>query len=89
VFVRNDDVVLNVTSHVPEWKCCGLSPVKFQSVCVRRIRYSSSHPASEKTIKLLAYAFQSWPLVASTRITRYSSRSGPPSTRVRSTRSPL
>jgi hypothetical protein len=54
VFVRNEDVVLNVTSHVPEWNFCGFRPVKFHSVCVRRIRYSSSQPASEKMIRLLA-----------------------------------
>ena len=59
MFVTNDDVVLNVTSHVPEWNCCGFSPVQFHSVWVRRIRYSSSQPASEKMIRLLAYAFQS------------------------------
>ena len=69
MFVTNDDVVLNVTSHVPEWKPCGLSPVKFHSVCVRRIRYSSSQPASEKMIRLLAYAFQSCPRLGSTRMT--------------------
>ena len=39
-----------------------VQPVKFHSVCVRRMKYSSSQPASEKMIRLLAYAFQSWPL---------------------------
>ena len=59
MFVRNDDVVLNVTFHGAEWNPCGFSPVQFHSVCVRRMKYSSSQPASEKMIRLLAYAFQS------------------------------
>ena len=80
MFVKNDEVVLNVTFHVPEWKCCGFRPVQFHSVCVRRMKYRSSQPASEKMIRHLAYAFQSWPLFGSTRITRYSSRSGTPNT---------
>ena len=54
MLVTNDDVVLKVTFHGAEWKCCGFSPVQFHSVCVRRMMYSSSQPASEKMITLLA-----------------------------------
>jgi hypothetical protein len=68
--VRNDDVVLKVTFHGAEWKPCGFSPVKFHSVCVRRMKYSRSHPSREKMIRLRAYAFQSCPRSGSTRMTR-------------------
>ena len=54
MLVTNDEVVLNVTFHGAEWKPCGFSPVQFHSVCVRRMKYSSSQPASEKMIRLLA-----------------------------------
>ena len=59
MFVKNDEVVLNVTFHGAEWKCCGFNPVKFHNVCVRKMKYNSSQPASEKMITLFAYAFQS------------------------------
>jgi hypothetical protein len=51
VFVRNDDVVLNETSQVPEWKPCVFHG---WSVCVRRIRYSASQKSPEKTSRLRA-----------------------------------
>ena len=59
MLVTNDEVVLNVTFHGAEWKCSGFSPVKSQSVWVRRMTYSSSQPATENRIRLLAYCFQS------------------------------
>ena len=51
--------MLNVTFQGAEWKPCGFSPVQFQSVCVRRMKYRSSQPTNEKMIRLFAYAFQS------------------------------
>ena len=69
MLVTNDEVVLNVTFHGAEWKPCGFSPVQFHSVCVRRMKYRSSQPASEKMIRLLAYAFQSCSRFGSTRMT--------------------
>ena len=52
-------MVLNVTFHGAEWKPSGFNPVQFHSVWVRRMKYSSNHPASEKMIRLFAYCFQS------------------------------
>jgi hypothetical protein len=43
--VTNDEAVLKLRSHVPEWKPSGFHG---WSVWVRRMRNSSSHPASEK-----------------------------------------
>jgi hypothetical protein len=67
VLVRNDDVVLNVTSHGAEWKFCGLNGC---SVWVRRIRYKASQKTNDTKIRLLAYAFQSWSRLTSTPISR-------------------